>query len=87
MCTKNQVKIGSFSSKKKTFMFPLSDLFSQTQEKLEKSFECGTFGKRLAGKIGACAIIPNGSQITQTFSWYTYKKKLEKSFECGTLDI
>ena len=59
-------------------MFPLCDLFSQTQEKLEKSFECGTFGKGLAGKIGACAIIPNGSKITQTFSWYTYQKKKQK---------
>ena len=74
-------------------MFPLSDLFSQTQQKLEESFECGTFGKRLAGKIGAFAIIPNGPQITQAFSWSTYKqkkkkkKKKEKSFECGTLDI
>ena len=73
-------------------MFPLIDLFSQTQQKLEKNFECGTFGKSLVGKIGAFAIIPNGPQITQTFSWYTLKKKKkkkrkEKSFECGTLDI
>ena len=50
-------------------MFPLNDLFSQTQQKLEKSFECGTFGNGLVGKIGAFAIIPNGPQITQTFSW------------------
>ena len=52
-------------------MFPLSDLFSWTPQKLEKSFECGTFGNGLVGKIGAFAIIPNGPQITQTFSWYT----------------
>ena len=31
---------------KKTFIFPLSDLFSKPQQKFEKSFECGTFGKR-----------------------------------------
>ena len=78
MYTKCQVKIGSFSIKKKTFMFPLSDLFSQTQQKLEKGFECGTFGGRLVGKIGAFAIIPNGPQITQTFSWYILKKKQKK---------
>ena len=36
--------------------------------KIREIFECGTFGKRLAGKMGAFAIIPNGSQITQTFN-------------------
>ena len=83
MYTKCQFKIGSFSSKKKTVMFPLSDLFSQTQEKLEKNFECGTFAKRLVGKIGAFAIIPNGPQITQTFSWYSQKKIQNKTLNVG----
>ena len=59
-------------------MFPLSDLFSQTQQKLEESFECETFGKSVVGKIGAFAIIPNGPQINQAFSWYTYKQKKKK---------
>ena len=68
-------------------MFPLCDLFSQTQEKLEKSFECGTFGKRLVGKIGAFAIIPNGPQITQTFSWYTLKKKKKRKEKKKALNV
>ena len=47
--------------KKKAFMFPLSDLFYKTQQKLEKSFECGTYGKRwLTWGISAIAIILNG---------------------------
>ena len=46
--------------KRKTFMFPLSDLFPSTQQKLEKSFECGKFGKRfLTRGISAIAIIQN----------------------------
>ena len=46
--------------KKKTFVFTLSDLFSRTQQKFEKSFECGTFGKRcLTHGIGAIAITLN----------------------------
>ena len=28
--------------------------------------------------IGAFAIIPNGSQITKTFSWYEQKKKKKR---------
>ena len=49
-----------FSQKKKPFMSPLSVLFSWTQQKLEKSFECGTFGKRcLPRGISAIAIILN----------------------------
>ena len=32
----------------------------------------------MAGKIGAFAIIPNGPQINQAFSWYTYKQKKKK---------
>ena len=39
-------------------MFPLSDLFSWTPQKLEKNFECGTFGKRcLTRGISAILII------------------------------
>ena len=50
-----------FFKKKNTFMFPLCDLFSYTQQKLEKSFECGTFGKWcLTRGISAIAIILNG---------------------------
>ena len=30
-----------FSQKKKTFMFPLSDLFSRTQQKFEKALNVG----------------------------------------------
>ena len=49
-----------FSQKKKTFMFPISDLFSRTQQKFEKSFECGTFAKRcLTRGISAIVIILN----------------------------
>ena len=41
-------------------MFPLGDLFSQTQQKLEESFECGKFGKMcLTRGISAIAIILN----------------------------
>ena len=41
-------------------MFPLSDLFYKTQQKLKKSFECGTYGKRcLTQGISAIAIILN----------------------------
>ena len=41
-------------------MFRLCDLFTWTQQKLEKSFECGTFGKRcLTRGISAIAIILN----------------------------
>ena len=65
-----------FFQKKKTFMFTLSDLFSETQQKSEKSCECGTFRKRCMTRvISAFAIIPNGPQITKGFSWYTYKQK------------
>ena len=46
--------------KRKSFMFPLSDLFSYTQQKLEKNFECGTFVQRcLTRGISAIAIILN----------------------------
>ena len=49
-----------FFKKKKTFMFPLCDLFSKTQQKLEKSFECGAFGKScLTQGISAISIILN----------------------------
>ena len=49
-----------FCQKKKPFMSPLSVLFSWTQQKLEKSFESGTFGKRcLTRGISAIAIILN----------------------------
>ena len=49
-----------FYQKRKTFMFRLCDLFSWTQQKLEKSFECGTFGKRCSTRgISAIAIILN----------------------------
>ena len=49
-----------FFQKKTTFMFPLCDLFSKTQQKLEKSFECGAVGKRcLTRGISAIAIILN----------------------------
>ena len=45
---------------KTTFKFTPSDLFSETQRKLEKSFECGTFGKRCTTReISAIAIILN----------------------------
>ena len=45
---------------KKTFIFPLSDLFFRTQQKLEKSIECGTLGKWcLTQGIRAIAIILN----------------------------
>ena len=43
-----------------TFIFTLSDLISETQRKLEKSFECGTFRKRCMTRgISAIAIILN----------------------------
>ena len=46
--------------KKKPFMSPHSVLFSWTQQKLEKCFEYGTFGKRcLTQGISAIAIILN----------------------------
>ena len=49
-----------FFQKKNTFMFPLRDLFSKTKQKLEQSFECGTFGKScLTRAISAIAIILN----------------------------
>ena len=49
-----------FFQKKNTFMFPLCDLFSLTQQRLEKSIECGTLGKRcLIRGISAVAIILN----------------------------
>ena len=49
-----------FFPKKKAFMFPDSDPFYKTQQKLEKSFECGTYGKRcLTGGISVSAIILN----------------------------
>ena len=52
--------MGSFLPKKKDFMFPLSDLFYKTQQKLKKSFECGTYGNRfLTRGISAIAIILN----------------------------
>ena len=41
-------------------MFTLSDLFIETQQKLEKSCECGTFRKRCMTRgISAIAIILN----------------------------
>ena len=41
-------------------MFPLSDLFPWTPQKLGKTFECGTFGKRcLTQGISAIAITLN----------------------------
>ena len=41
-------------------MSPLSVLFPWTQQKLEKSFDCGTFGKRcLTRGIRAIATILN----------------------------
>ena len=46
--------------KKKPFMSPVCVLFSWTQQKLEKSFEYGTFGKRcLTRGISAIATILN----------------------------
>ena len=49
-----------FFFEKKTFMFTLSDLFSETQQKLEKSCECGTFRERCITRgITAIAIILN----------------------------
>ena len=49
-----------FFQKKNTFMFTFCDLFSETQQNLQNSCECGTFRKRcMTWEITAIAIILN----------------------------